>query len=146
MVNRPVAEASKDPDYRYDGNYVATVRHSGGIQFIDQWHINCATQDFNFRLHVEESVVYIDDFNTAKHNGEDRQSGFVDRDGRFRFQFDTDRSIRAYNSSDDTIFQAKITLILQGKLSGEKPFGYYAEAVREFVNRGCSYRMYFERI
>lgn len=139
-VSKPVAEANKDPSFQYDGVYLATVKHAGGIQYIESWEFNCSPQEFEFQFAVNESVV---DMGTNEAGVQ--QTGFVDKDGRFRVPIPTDNAIRASGRSDATIDNGQVTIILQGELKGDKPFGYYVQGVKQFNNKGCSYRMNFTK-
>jgi len=139
-VREPVLESNKDPSFQYDGVYLASVNHAGGIQYIENWEFNCSPQEFEFQFAVNESVV---DMGTNEAGVQ--QTGFVDKDGRFRVPIPTDNSIRASGRSDSTINNGQVTIILQGELKGDNPFGYYVQGVKQFNNKGCSYRMNFSK-
>ena len=139
-VSKPVLEADKDPSFQYDGVYLATVEHKGGIQYIENWEFNCQPQDFEFQFAVNQSVV---DMGADKSGTQ--QTGFVDKNGRFRVPIPTDDAIKASGRSDSTINDGQVTLILQGELKGDKPFGYFVHGIKQFNNKGCSYRMDFQK-
>lgn len=141
IVDKQVSEENKDPTFQYDGLYSAIVNHPGGIQYIQQWQMNCGAQEFEFEFAVKESVI---DMGISKPGTQ--QTGFVGTDGQFRVPIPTDKAIKASGTSDVTMDQGQVTLILQGELKGDKPFGYFVYGVKQFNNRGCSYRMNFTKI
>jgi len=139
-VSNPVTEANKDPSFQYDGVYLATINHRGGKQFIENWEFNCSPQEFEFQFVVNDSVV---DMGAKK--GGVPNVGYVDSNGRFRVPIPTDDAIKETGGSDSTINQGQVTFILQGELKGDKPFGYFVQGVKQFNNRGCTYRMNFTK-
>ena len=138
---RPVAEEDKDPTFQYDGVYKATIDHPGGGQQIDQWTFNCAPRKTEFQFAVRESVV---DMGTSEDGTQN--IGYVNKDGKFRVPIATDAEIRAAGNSDSSIDAGAITIILQGQLTQPGPFGFYVDGVKQFNNRGCTYRMDFEKL
>lgn len=102
--------------------------------------MSCAAQDFSFQFSVRESVIDMGkDFSGVQ------QTGYVDTNGRFRVPIPTNQEMKASGRSDLTLDQGAITVILQGELQGDEPFGYYVQGVKQFNNRGCSYRMNFTK-
>ena len=133
-VWNPVLEANKDPSFQYDGMYVATVNKSGGTQFVENWEFKCTPQEFDFQFEVNKSVVYIG-----------ANDGFVNKDGRFRLLIPTQDAIQTSVLSESSIYDGRVTLIIQGKLNEAKPFGYYVQGIKQFNNQGCTYPMNFKK-
>ncbi len=141
VVSKPVLEANKDPSFQYDGIYKASIKQGTKIQRIQTWQVSCPAQEFSFQFSVKESVI-----DMGKVFSEEQQTGYVDTNGRFRVLIPTNREMKASGRSDSTLDQGAITVVIQGELQDDEPIGYYVQGVKQFNNRGCSYRINLAKI
>lgn len=129
-VLAPISEANKDPDGRYDGNWIGNVKKSPATQYgPGNWTFNCNGKPWKFNFSVDKSLASID-YQKTNH------FAYVDKAGRFRFEVPMNNTTTASGTSDSSITRGDRTMIINGSLkssSGRITFG-----IEQFANQGCS--------
>jgi len=140
-VGSVIPESSRDTSGRFDGLWTTSVKSPGGRQNIERWQFNCAAQDFAFDIVIKNGLVQ---FANQADNQKLTERSYVDEEGRFRLELPLDAKARAGGGSDSQISDGRITVILEGELSGDDPNGFYTAGIAQFLNRGCRYPVDYE--
>ena len=143
-VSRPVAESARDTSGRHDGLWTATVKSPGGRQNIERWVFDCGAQDFAVPLSVDDGRIFVRSGIWQEATRD--EPVYIDESGRFRMEIPSENVARAGPGSDSQMSDGRVTYILQGRLDEEEPRGLFVYGVRQFVDRGCTYRVDFARV
>ena len=103
-------------------------------QTVNRWIMNCGDMRNRFTMTVEDSTIQFD-------NELGTHKAYVNEEGLFRMMMPLPGEARASGGTAESIHNGKGTLILEGNLGGEEPFGQYTNGIAEFGNAGCSTRV-----
>ncbi len=130
-VIRPVAESDKDTSGTYDGRWTGLVTRTAKKQVgPGNWTFNCNDRSGDkYMIDINNGTVTTN-YNNLRH------STFINTGGKFRFEIPTERAAKAAGTSDKSINNGDITVILVGALDEPKA-GSVTFSIAE-LNAGCS--------
>lgn len=130
---RPVTQENRNMTNAYDGNWQVNIREAGGLQYGQgNWTYRCGGEAGEFPMAVNDSVAQIP-------YQQKLYDTYVDDAGKFRFEIPLDVEARASGTSDSSIYQNKMTLIVTGSLKEQS--GLLVWGVAEFGNDGCKSKL-----
>lgn len=121
----------RDQAGKYDGNWLAETIETRSPQSIQGWKIKCTPMQLVIPMVIDEGVV------TTKIN-DSAFTGFISANGRFRLEIPTQMKMSNSISSEKTLNDTSITLILQGDLSRSPPSGGFTLGVADLGDKGCT--------
>ncbi len=138
-VLRQVSESDKDQTGQYDGNWKGTIKSTASTQSLGgNWTMSCAdragTSLGTFSVNGGVATIGESQLITA----------FVNQSGKFRFEIPIAEVAAASGTSDATISNGKMTILLYGSL--ENGTGKYTQGIAEFANNGCTSKVAYERV
>ena len=138
---RPVSESSKDAAGTFNGQWsarvvsTATSQHGPG-----GWTLTCPD-----RAGTDLGIISVENGTASVAAGKDnKMSTYVSDSGRFRFEIPTGVVMAASGTSDSSLSNGDITLIMHGSLSSGK--GLYTVGIAEFSNSGCTSKVAFSKL
>ncbi|MEM7258951.1 MAG: hypothetical protein AAF404_16360 [Pseudomonadota bacterium] len=141
VVVKPVSESNKNTSGTYDGRWVATITNTAGTQYgPGNWQFTCADQTGK-----RVGIVSVADGKAQLSWDEDgKNSTYVGDNGKFRFEVSTGVVAAAGGTSDSSIGNGAMTLLIYGSLQSGK--GNYTAGIAEFGNAGCTSKVKFTRM
>ncbi len=136
---RSVSEENKDTSGTYDGQWVAVGVSTASTQRVGTWRLTCTDQqDKKFGpINVSNGQASLD-------IGNDEGKGFVDGAGIFRLEVPIEAIARASGTSDSSINNGAVTVILNGSLADQT--GFLTFGVAQFGNAGCATSVTYNRV
>ena len=116
---------------KYDGQWLAETLETRSPQSIQGWKIKCTPLELVIPMVIKEGVVTTN-INDAAY------SGFISSNGRFRLEIPTQMRMSNSITSEKSLNNTSITLILQGDLSRSPPSGGFILGVADLGDRGCT--------
>lgn len=135
-VSRMVPESDKDPENKFDGQYLAKVDFAGGrVDMPPGWYIDCSPRKYVNNVSVKSSEV-------MWAWGGIKMTGFINSKGKFRIEHLMDEEVKGIGA---VISDGSVTIIPQGDLSEDVMKGAVVHGIGQHNNRGCSYPVTFTK-
>ena len=132
-----VSIAEIDPDFNFDGVYLASVQDHGGRQYVEHWQFNCGPIDIKQVF----SVVYSEIGWRGNHQNEAVGVGYVNEIGEFKVNIPNSSVTGADSDASQVISADILNLIVKGNLDPEDMKGVLTYSVQPCQEKGCTYRM-----
>lgn len=135
-VLSPVSESKKDSSGQYDGKWHGIVKSTASKQSGGGgWELSCADM-------AGQNLGTISVANGVATLGKD--TAFINQSGQFRFEIPVNEVAAASGTSDATISNGKMTIIMYGSL--EKQSGTLTYGIAQFSNNGCSSKVVYKQV
>ncbi len=139
-VLKPVAESNRDVAGSFNGSYQGIVTNTALVQQAQgNWQFNC--HDITGK---NVGVISVVDGIATLGEEEGTPTAFVSKNGKFRFEIPLQEVAAAAGTSDATISNGNITIILYGSL--DKGAGSMTYGIAEFANNGCTSKVEYKKI
>lgn len=134
---RPVAESSRDTSGSFDGQWIAVVKNTPPTQYgPGNWELTCADRT------GQKIGPFVVDNGIASMSAEAQT--YVNENGKFRFEIPISTIAASSGTSDSTISNGKMTIIMHGSL--KKGAGKMTFGIKEFGNAGCTSKVEYRKV
>ncbi len=137
---RPVSEDNKYTSSKYNGNWQSKAVRTASKQYAaGGWELTCADlagSDLG-TINVNNGVATLG-------NGNNISTTFVNKAGKFRFEIPTTEVAAAHGTSDFSLNNTQMKVILHGSLKKES--GKLTFAIAEFGHNGCTTKVAFNKV
>ncbi len=138
-VLKQVSESNRDETGQYDGNWKGTIKSTASKQSLGgNWTLTCGD-----RAGTNLGIISVVD-GVATIGKRNISTAFVNQSGKFRFEIPIEEVAAASGTSDATISNGKMTILMYGSL--ESGTGKYTLGIAQFGNNGCSSKVVYERV
>ncbi len=141
FVLRPVSESGKDTTGSFDGKWSAKIVSTASRQHgPGGWELTCPN-----RAGTDLGIISVVNGTASIPAGPDNgTSAYVSNSGKFRFEIPTDVVMAASGTSDESISNGAVTLIVNGSLSSGK--GLFTVGIKEFSDSGCTSKVVYTKL
>jgi hypothetical protein len=141
FVLRPVSESNKDTSGSYDGRWSAKIVSTASSQHgSGGWTLSCPD-----RAGTDLGIISVANGTASIQAGpEDNTRAYVSESGKFRFEIPTEVIAAAAGTSDSSLGNGAITLIMNGSLNTGK--GLFTVGIKEFSNSGCTSKVVYTKL
>ena len=136
---RPVSEQKKDTTGSFDGRWVAVAGSTASTQQVGNWRMICTNQQDK-----RYGPITVSNGEVSATLGTNSGKGFIDATGVFRVEVPTDATARETGTSDGSIGNGAITVILNGSLADQA--GFLTFGIAEFANAGCATSVTYNKV
>lgn len=138
LVVKPISEANKDTSGAFDGRWTGTIKSTPAKQQgPGNWTMTCTDRTGDkFAINVSGGEA-----NMGLANRQNKT--FVNSKGQFRFEVPTGSNVTASGTSDSSLNDGSVTLILTGSL--EDMAGNFIIGIADLSNAGCTSKVIYER-
>lgn len=134
-----VSESERDVSGRYDGVWMVEIQKAAGLQYVQGWNMNCGDMRDSIPMLVKDGMMQFDDSPNALKVG-------VAESGRFKMVIPLGDIASASPTSDISIANGDVKIILRGNLSDEKSKGHITYGIAEMGYGGCTAKTKFRRL
>ena len=138
-VSRPTSEQDRDTSGRFDGPWLVTVAKGAGVQYVQNWSVECGDMTNEFDILIQDGTI-----NIKSEAGSTR--AYVSTEGNFKLSLPLSGEASSSSRSDVTLANGDRRLILSGRLGGDKPVGIITYGIAELGWGGCTSKTSFSRI
>ena len=140
LVTKPISESSRDTSGTFDGQWAGTIESTAGQQYgPGNWTFTC-----DDRSGDRFGPISVKDGKATMPMADKMNETFVNSEGQFRFEVPIDTEATAGGTSDSSINDGAITLILIGSLSSQT--GSFTIGIAQFANDGCTSAVSYETV
>lgn len=138
LVVKPISEANKDTSGAFDGQWIGTIQSTPARQQgPGNWTMTCTDRTGDkFAINVSGGEANMPLANRQNNT-------YVNSKGQFRFEVPTESSASASGTSDSSLNNGAITLILTGSLTDQS--GNFVIGIAELANSGCTSKVAYEK-
>ena len=133
-VNRTPTAADADSEGKYNGVWQVLVSKNGGRQQVANWTLRCGDMSNKFSISVNDGVLSFS-------NSENAPTYYVAKNGNFKVNFPIAQKAKESATSDGTMANGNVRIILQGNL--EKGTGFITHGIAELGYGGCTAKTKF---
>ncbi len=127
----PVKDSQRDTSGKFDGNYRMNVQKMAGLQYVENWNMNCGGKAYSVPVTVKKGQAIIG----LSVQGKKSFPTNIDDKGRFQLTIPLNKKASASGASATTMADGRRRLIVEGNLA--KGSGSLVVGIKQFGWQGC---------
>jgi len=136
-VNKTPTAADSDSEGKFNGVWEVQVSKNGGRQQVANWTLRCGDMSNRFSIQVNNGILTFS-------NSDKAPTYYVSKNGSFKLNFPIAQKARESATSDGTMSNGNVRIILQGNLN--KGVGFLTHGIAELGYGGCTAKTKMKRL